>query len=55
MYGKIRSCLKGVYVRKKLLNLYTGYLFCFMCYTHWVLLESCDALAFVIFFLLVLY
>lgn len=51
MYGNDKSCLKGVYVRKKnLLNSYTGYLFCFMCcYIHWILLESCNALAFVFF------
>lgn len=52
MYGNDKSCLKGVYVKKKLLNSYTGYLFCFMCcYIHWILLESCNALAFVFFFL----
>lgn len=53
--GRIKSCLKGVYVRKKnpVLNSYTGYLFCFMCcYIHWILLESCNALAFVNFLVL---
>lgn len=38
MYGKIRNHLKGVYIRKRLLVVYTGYLFvsCVAIFTEFI-------------------
>lgn len=38
MYGKIRNRLKGVYIRKRLLDVYTGYLFvsCVAIFTEFI-------------------